>query len=368
MGSSIVSTSTVETYLLNTWYVAAYAHEVTQAPLARTLLEEHVVLFRTETGHATILENRCPHRFAPLALGKVSGETLACGYHGLSFDRVGQCVGNPHGPIPRAARVRAYPAVERYGFVWYWPGQPALADPERIPTLPYLADLERFSIVTGYLHVKANYQLVVDNLLDLSHVPFLHPHFGIRGVSAQEQLAKTTTRVARETDRVTCYRLRSGLPANGPSQELFGFGTEPVDSRSNMTWMPPAILDFDLGSCRCGTAEAEGLCLPAAHCITPETARTCHYFFAQARNLRRGEPEVDQYLLKMLDNAFRLQDEPMIEAVQGCMGETTDLDSLHPLLLRTDAAPVAARQILARLIAAERGAAGGVDVRAADAR
>jgi vanillate O-demethylase monooxygenase subunit len=241
--------------------------------------------------------------------------------------------------------------------VWFWPGEPSLADPERIPTFAYLADPERFSVVAGYLHVEANYQLVVDNLLDLSHVPFLHPHFGIRGVSAQEQLDKTKTRVVRETDRVIYYRLRSGLPANGPNQEIFGFGTEPVDSRSNMTWMPPATLDFDLGSCACGTPAADGLCLPAAHCITPETARTCHYFFAQARNRRRNEPQVDQYLLNMLDTAFRRQDEPMIEAVQRSMGETTDLDSLRPLLLQTDAAPVAARQILARLIAAERAAA-----------
>lgn len=342
-----------ETYLLNTWYVAAYTHEVTQAPLARTLLEQQVVLFRTEAGHASILDNRCPHRFAPLSLGRVNGETLTCGYHGLGFDHTGQCVGNPHGPVPRAARVRAYPTMERYGFVWYWPGEPALAEPDRIPTFGYLADPEKFSVVTGYLHVKANYQLIVDNLLDLSHVPFLHPHFGIQGVSTQEQLARTTTRVSREADRVTCYRLRSGLPANGPSQAMFGFGTEPVDSRSNMTWMPPAVLSFDLGSCRPGTPEAEGLCLPAAHCITPETSRTSHYFFAQARNLRRGEAAVDELLLKLLDTAFRLQDEPMIEAVQSSMGETTDIDSLHPLLLRTDGAPVAARQILAKLIAAE---------------
>lgn len=353
-------------YLQNAWYVAAHSQEVTETPLARTLLERRLVLVRLQSGEPAALEDRCPHRFAPLSRGKISGETLSCGYHGLGFDRSGQCVANPHGPIPRAARVRAYPVMERYGFLWFWPGDPAQADPSKLPDFAYLEDAERFSVVRGYLDVKANYLLVVDNLLDLTHVPFLHPHFGIGGVSRQEQLDRTTTRLVRESDRVISLRLRSGLPPNQPTCEIFGFGPEPVDSRSNMTWYPPALLDFDLGSCLCGTPSETGLCLPAAHCITPETELTCHYFFAQARNLRRTDPAVDQQVLGMLDTAFRLQDEPMIEAVQTSMGATADLDALQPLLLQSDGAPVAARRLLSRLIAQERGVPSPLETPAAE--
>jgi phenylpropionate dioxygenase-like ring-hydroxylating dioxygenase large terminal subunit len=344
----------VSRYLRNIWYVAAYAHEVARVPLARTLLDGPMVLYRKEDDSPVILADRCPHRFAPLSRGRLVGDAIQCGYHGLRFDSSGACVSTPHGnAVPAAARVRTYPAVERYGFVWFWPGDPTHADAAVIPDFSYLSQPDQFAVVKGYLHVKANYQLVVDNLLDLSHAPFLHPGFAIQGVSPEQALAATTTKLIREEGRVIAFRLRSGLPPNQPSRTIFGFGPEPVDSRSHMTWYPPALLDFDLGSCRPGSLPLDGLCLPAAHCITPETELTCHYFFAQGRNLLREDPTVGEKLLGMLDSAFRTQDEPMIEDVQRRMGDSSDLDSLNPVFLPTDGAPVAARRLLKKLIAAE---------------
>jgi phenylpropionate dioxygenase-like ring-hydroxylating dioxygenase large terminal subunit len=346
-------------YLRNIWYVAAYSDELQRAPIARTLLDEPLVLYRKEDGTPVVLSDRCPHRFAPLSRGRIVGDLIECGYHGLRFDSSGACVATPHGnAVPAAARVRNYPAIERYGFVWFWPGDPQGAEAVRPPDLDYLSQPERLAVVKGYLRVKANYQLVVDNLLDLSHAQFLHPGFAISGVTPQQALASTTTKLMRETDRITAMRVRKGLPPNGPTRSLFGFGPEPVDSRSHMTWFPPSLLSFDLGSCLSGSAPEEGLCLPAAHCITPETEFTCHYFFAQARNLRRDDAHVGEQLLAMLDTAFRTQDEPMIEDVQRRMGETSNLDALNPILLQTDAAPVAARRFLQKLIDAEQSAYG----------
>lgn len=353
-------------YLRNIWYAAAYAHEVCRLPLARTLLDEPLVMYRTEGGDPVILADRCPHRFAPLSRGRLLGDHIECGYHGLRFDRAGACVGSPHGPVPKAAQVRHYPAIERYGFVWLWAGDPALADAALLPDFSFLSRPDRFAVVEGYLQVKANYQLVVDNLLDLSHAPFLHPGFAINGVTPQQQLAATTTKLSRETDRVVAFRLRSGLPPNQPSRDIFGFGPEPVDSRSHMTWFPPSLLYFDLGSHLPGTSPEEGLCLPAAHCITPQTEFTCHYFFAQARNMLRDDPAVGDRLLAMLDTAFQSQDEPMIEEVQRRMGDTSDLDSLSPILLPSDGAPVAARRLLERLMAAEQSQAERSSHRGAD--
>lgn len=344
-------------YLLNAWYVAAHASEIQQAPFARRLLDIDVVLFRTAESGIAALEDRCPHRFAPLSRGKVKGNELECGYHGLRFAASGACSLNPHGPVPPRAIVRAFPAVERYGLIWLWPGDPVRADPAAIPEFAFLNDVQRFAILPGYLHVKANYQLIVDNLLDLSHTLFVHPHFAIPGLSLEEQLAGITSRTTVEGDRVSAWRVRKGVPPNKPNREIFGFGPGLVDSRSHMHWHPPALLNFDLGSCLTGTPEEEGLCIPQGHFITPETLLTSHYFFVATHNLRRDDPEVGRKLLETLDLAFRHQDEPMIEAVQTRMGDTDDLDSLHPLLLRTDSAPVAARRILQRLIEAERSAA-----------
>lgn len=347
-------------YLKNAWYVAAASDEVAAAPLARTLLDERVVLYRSASGAVAALQDRCPHRFAPLSLGRIKGEELECGYHGLRFNGSGACSHNPHGPIPPRARVRAYPVTERYGYVWFWPGDPSRAQPELLPKLPFLSDPARFAVMRGYLPVRANYQLIVDNLLDLSHALFLHPHFAVPGQTVEQQLQAISTRTVTEGDTVTAWRMRVAVPPNGPTREIFGFkADQPVDSRSHMTWIPPAVLSFDLGACLTGTAESEGLCIPQAHLITPETELTSHYFFAATRNMRKDDPETGRKLLALLQLAFHEQDEPMIEAVQRNMGATGDFDSLHPILLRTDGAPVMARRTLTRLIAAEQGMASG---------
>jgi vanillate O-demethylase monooxygenase subunit len=347
-------------YLLNAWYVAAYSEEVTREPLARTLLDIPVVFYRTETGEPVALLDRCPHRFAPLSLGKLDGDDLVCGYHGLRFGRAGSCTHNPHSPdsIPKNARVTAFPVAERFGHVWFWPGDPARADIAQLPAeFGFLDEPEKYRNVKGYLHVKAHYQLIVDNLLDLSHAPFLHPHFAVKGMTPEEQLRAVTAKLVRESNRITAYRLRSGVPPNRPTVDIFGFSQDPVDSRSHMTWYPPALLYLDIGTCVAGTPESEGLCMPAAHFITPETERTSHYFFSQTRNMRIHDPEVDIQLAKVFDTAFRLQDEPMIEAVQSRMGAATDIFALNPVLLSADAPPVSARRLLDRLIAEEHGQA-----------
>jgi len=346
------------TYLKNTWYAAARGDELADAPLGRLLLDERVVLYRTASGTVAALQDRCPHRFAPLSMGKVKGEELECGYHGLRFRGTGSCSHNPHGPIPPSARVRAYPVIERYGYVWFWPGDPALANPDALPPFPFLSDPEHFTVTPGHLRVQANYQLIVDNLLDLSHVLYLHPHFAVPEQSAEQQLQSTSTKTVTEGNTVIARRVRIGVPPNAPNREIFGFKPEDrLDSRSHMTWYPPALLSFDLGACLTGTAESSGLCIPQAHLITPETELTSHYFFAATHNMRRDDPATGRKLFELLDLAFRHQDEPMIEAVQRNMGNTGDLDALEPILLRTDGAPVMARRILARLIAAERQAA-----------
>src|SRR3546814_44705 len=159
----------------NRWYCAGWSHELTDAPLGRTLLCRYVVLFRYLAGLAAALYGRFPHRFAPLVQGSVVDDALACPYHGLQFAGDVRCIFNPHGEgkIPPGLQVRAYPLLERHGVLWLWGGEPERAHPAMLPDDGFLVD-PAFSARTGYLKVNAHYQLPIDNLLDLTHGIFLH--------------------------------------------------------------------------------------------------------------------------------------------------------------------------------------------------
>ena len=162
-------------WIRNAWYVAAWAKQVTEGePFARIYLDEPVVLYRTTDGAVTALEDRCCHRLAPLSRGRIEGDNLRCMYHGLMFDPSGACVEIPgETRIPEKYRVRRYPVVERQNVIWIWMGDEALADPGDIIDWPYLDD-PAWPYEGGYLHYKSNYQLIVDNFLDFSHLPYVH--------------------------------------------------------------------------------------------------------------------------------------------------------------------------------------------------
>lgn len=344
--------------LKNAWYAAAYSHEVGEGTLARTLIERPVVLFRDSNGELGMILNRCPHRFASLSAGKRIEDTLECPYHGLRFNTRGECVLNPHaknkGPL-RAADLPSWPVMERYGVIWFWPGDPALADPSALPRVDFLEKPDEYAVVRGLLPVRGHYELVVDNLLDLSHAAYIHPQFSGGNYTAEELLAATRQKLERRERSIVNHRLRSGLGPSSAHVRLFGMDPNvPVHTDTTMTWYPPAFLDFAVGSWELDQPRETGVHIPQLHFITPETEFTSHYFFINGRNRRQNEPEVDEAMLSFFDLAFRQQDEPMIEMVQQNMGAVSDINDLNPILLPTDAAPVSARRMLAELIAKER--------------
>src|SRR5215475_13117307 len=119
-------------WIANAWYVAAWSHELKAGQLlARTIIDQPLVLYRTGSGEIVALEDRCCHRFAPLSLGRLEGDDLRCMYHGLKFARDGRCIEIPGQKlIPQSACVRGYPVAQRGSWVWLWMGEPALADPQ----------------------------------------------------------------------------------------------------------------------------------------------------------------------------------------------------------------------------------------------
>jgi phenylpropionate dioxygenase-like ring-hydroxylating dioxygenase large terminal subunit len=337
-------------FLRNTWYAAAWADELADKPLARTLLGEPIVMFRTGTGVAA-LGDRCAHRFAPLHLGKVIGDTLQCPYHGLRYDSSGQCIHNPHGggkPLA-AAKVPSYPVIERYGLVWIWLGEPAAADVGKIPDFGHLIDSKSYTTVPGsYLHIAANYELVADNLLDLSHVEFLHPSsFGTDAISSGKH------DVLVEGNTVYSNLLCSSVAAPPRLAAVYPTEGKPTDYSLNMRWDPPSVMRLDVGLVLAGLPREKGINLLATHIVTPETESATHYFFTSSRNFRMTDEDFSRNSRAAVYAIFEREDKQMLEAQQQMMG-TTDLWQLSPVLLATDAAAVRARRLLARLIESER--------------
>jgi len=346
-------------YLRKAWYAAAWSHEVVDKPLARTLLEEPIFFIRGQEGTVIALADRCPHRFAPLSKGKLIDGAIQCPYHGLRFGPNGSCVHNPHGPIPAAAKVKAYRLIERYGVVWIWMGEPEAADESLLPEFSVLVDPEKYAVVGDYIHLEVNYQLAIDNLLDLSHVQFLHPVVGNSDSSDRNRF-----RSKIEGNTVWAFNDMPGEPLTKLWKMLWKTDLEVGDRRAYMRWDPPANMLLDVGFTGCGRPKSEGATQYSAHLLTPETERTTHYFWATARDVQRDNVALNEQIRNSVNHAFRNEDAPMMAACQDRMGGTTDLMALQPLLLTTDVAAARARNILDKLIRAEHGE--GVSMRAPD--
>ena len=333
-------------YLHDTWYVAAWSDEITRAPLARTLLGQPVVLYRCEDGSPAAIGGRCPHRFAPLAGGTLLGDALECPYHGLRFGPSGACVHNPHGAgvVPNAARVPRYAIAEGDGLVWMWGGEVDRADESCIPRLSHLVD-PALGTVRGYLPMQANYELGVDNLIDLSHTQFVH---GDTLFSARYSAA--TTRVSHEGDTVTVTLWIPNSAVPGAYVAHVKDPEAPVDYWLDATWRPPAIVLNDVGVSPVGAPREQGVRSTGTHILTPETEHTAHYFFAHSRNTKIDDAGFDEQIRRWHRVGFGEQDKVVIEAAAAMMGAETDPLRLGAILLPTDSGAVRVRRMLARLI------------------
>lgn len=343
-------------YIRESWYPASWADELGSEPLARKFLDEDIVLYRTDEGEPVALANACPHRFAKLSKGRIHGSALACPYHGLRFAPDGQCSLNPHGPTPKAVRVRSYPLAERYGMIWIWMGASENADPSKLPLITDRED-ERFEWVTGYLHVQGNYQLVIDNLLDLTHVEFMHPF--LSNVKPDDR-PELRFKSYEDGDQIVSRYYQPDIALTQLVGALWDEAPERISMVAEMRWNAPANLvqenRFDVAE---EVERCEGVVLiPFCHLLTPETASSTHYFWGSGRNQKVGIVEVSQGLQMGISATFANEDEPMIADIQDYVGDQ-DLLNLKPLLLPIDKSAVLARRRVAARIAQEATAAGG---------
>lgn len=304
-------------FLRNCWYMAGWSEAIAPGDsLSRTIIGLPILLHRRDSDARLLAsDDRCPHRFAPLSMGRsLGGGRVQCGYHGLEFDlESGQCIRNPHGRnlIPKQLRLRTYEIVERYGIIWLWPGD-AEADEKTIPDYAVLDTPSEYVSRRDHMRMDVPYDLIVDNLVDCSHVNFLHD--GILG-NVEMNAAGTTIEQAGET--LTVKRYMRNVPPPGVHDRLFRNDGASVDHWLNFRWNLPSSLLLDTGITVPGGSREEGTGYFGVHILTPETATTTHYHTCASRwNVTPGS-EVEDVRRELADLrlfAFQQQDEPMIRA------------------------------------------------------
>ncbi|WP_166459492.1 aromatic ring-hydroxylating dioxygenase subunit alpha [Amycolatopsis pithecellobii] len=342
--------------LKNTWYAAAWSDELVHGrPLGRRFLNEPVVMFRQADGTPVALSDLCPHRFAPLHRGKQVGDVIQCGYHGLEFGADGRCVRNPHGKgVPSGARVRRYPMVERYNLLWIWPGA-GEPDDTLIPgEFAFLTESGR-AHNRGYINANANYLLMLDNLMDVSHALYLHS-----GSLTTEDMRQNYEPKVGIEDGVTKLVINQYEVVPPPFwAAALPPGTERVDVRETSHGHMPSLVMHEMVYSQVGRPPYSegGVSSRSAHLYTPETDGTTHYFYCLSRDFHRDDAEVHEKISAELHRIFTTEDVPMIEAQQRLIGDR-DLMSMKPALIHTDKASVLMRRHLAGLIEKEKAAAG----------
>ncbi|GLV26469.1 aromatic ring-hydroxylating dioxygenase subunit alpha [Sphingobium sp. Cam5-1] len=307
-------------FIRDAWYVGAWSHELdVTSMMSRRLLGDNILFFRTTDGKVAAIRDRCSHRFAPLSIGRREGDCVRCMYHGLLFDADGKCIEEPgrKGVSPNT-NVRSYPTVERYKQVWIWMGDPAKADPDLIPDCHYQDD-PAWASIPAYIHYKADYRLILDNLLDFSHLTYVHENT----LGGSATIAHIRPKIERDADKVRLTRWYLGEPGIAPYLKGFNTFEGPVDRwHIYELHIPGNVFLMDSGSAPAGSGAPEGqrvseaMQFRATQIVTPEDEQNSHFFWSYAHNFNIGDREFTAKLAARIAEGFE-EDRLMIEAQQG---------------------------------------------------
>ncbi|MEO9633391.1 MAG: aromatic ring-hydroxylating dioxygenase subunit alpha [Parasphingorhabdus sp.] len=337
----------------NRWYIAAFSDEITREPMERTILGKPVVFYRTEAGAAVAMYGICPHRYFPLAQGKLEGDAIVCGYHGFKFDFNGKCIDIPSQGTGSGFCQPSYRIEERGSLCWIWMGDQDVCDPALIP--PYedfgLEQPGWYDSSYNYCLIKGRPQLLVDNLMDLTHLPYVHHHIkgaeGMKDPTLTQEERNGFFNVIREMPlywnpfHELIYgkdakfegeaRVENATAVYGPELIRTGLGT--IQSIDGDTNIPPEL----------GT-------IHILHGITPESENSVHYFGFSTRDFRLGDKGLDEFQLNS-DVKIRGQDKVAIEAVETRLDASAKLQ--QELLVKSDIGAVKVRKIIQGMLDAE---------------
>jgi phenylpropionate dioxygenase-like ring-hydroxylating dioxygenase large terminal subunit len=341
-------------YPLNAWYVAAWDHEVTRNPMSRRIAGRPLALYRTEEGRAVALADACWHRLAPLSLGRTVGkDEIQCPYHGITYNSAGRCTSMPaQETINPSATVPSYPVVERHRYVWVWLGDATKADPSLVPDMHQMSS-DEWAGDGETIHAPCNYQLVLDNLMDLTHEEFVHS-----SSIGQDELSESEFVVTHEGSTVTVARWMLDIEAppfwlKNMRDKFPGFeGT--VDRWQIITFQSPSTITIDVGVAKAGTGapdgdRSQGVNGYVMNTISPETDKTCHYFWAFMRSYRLESQLITTQLRDGVQGVFG-EDEAMLKAQQEAIDANPDYEFYS---LNIDAGGMWVRRLIERQLEAE---------------
>ena len=342
---------------LNAWYVACTPDEIDGKPLGRRICNQSIAFFRGPQGEVAAVEDFCPHRGAPLSLGKVVNGELVCGYHGLAMGCDGKTVSMPGQRVRGFPPVRRFAVAERYGFVWVWPGDASLADADSIP-VPAWHGRDDWAVGGGRFHIRCDYRLLVDNLMDLTHETYVHANS-----IGQKEIDEAPVNTSVEGEQVITARRMSGIHAPPFWQAAMAAnGLDPnalVDRWQICRFVPPSNVLIDVGVALAGqggfdadpTMKASGIVVDY---ITPETDGTCWYFWGMARHFQPHDEALTERIRSGQQTIFT-EDLEMLERQQQNLQAQPERALLK---LNIDTGGVQARKIIDRLVAAEQATAG----------
>lgn len=338
----------------NTWYVACTPDEIESKPLGRQICGERIAFYRGAEGKVVAVEDFCPHRGAALSLGHVREDgNLVCGYHGLVMGCEGKVVEMPMQRVRGFPCIKSYPVVERYGFIWVWPGDAEQADPALIHHLEWAVNPE-WAYGGGLFHINCDYRLMIDNLMDLTHEAYVHTDS-----IGQDEIDESPVATKVDGDTVITSRFmdkimappfwRAALRGNDLADDV------PVDRWQISRFTPPSHVLIDVGVAHAGTGgfDADPKHKAAAIVVdfmTPETETSHWYFWGMARNFKPQDKALTAAIREGQHRIFS-QDLSVLEAQQQNMLAYPDR---RLLMLNIDAGGVQSRRILDRMVAAEQ--------------
>ncbi|MFI5057216.1 MAG: Rieske 2Fe-2S domain-containing protein [Candidatus Acidiferrales bacterium] len=333
-------------FLRDLWYAVAWDHEIKHAPFARTVCGETIVFYRQSNGALSAFEDCCPHRLLPLSMGYLKGDHLICKYHGLEFNQCGECVWMPGQPgVHRDAKIGIYPVAERHRFVWVWIGSPELADEKKIPDLSWCSD-PKWVFEGSTYHVKCNFQLLVDNLMDLSHETYVHP-----SSIGQKEIVEAPIKTTSDDTSVTVTRWMNNIdPPPFWAVNLRSHGK--CDRWQICQFSLPANVMIDVGVALTGTGapqgdRSKGVTGIVVNLMTPETETLTWYHWGMARNFQTEDRGLTFRIRDAQASVFA-EDMDILDAQQQNILRREDRKLLD---LKIDSGGVYARRIIERELA-----------------
>jgi phenylpropionate dioxygenase-like ring-hydroxylating dioxygenase large terminal subunit len=349
-------------FIKNAWYVAAWADEVDAAPLERRILNEPVVVFRDGEHRAAALADMCCHRGAPLSCGKVVASGIECGYHGMVYAGDGACVhipGQVH--IPPKARVRSYRLVEKDALLWIWMGDPAAADPSKIVDYPFHNDTTNWPHKHAMYPIRGSSSLMVDNLMDLTHLGYVHTStIGGSPKSHVEAIMDTTP--TEKGLKFTRWLLDSPVPPT--YKKAVPALADRIDRWQEFEFIAPATVLQWVGAIDAGTGAYDkgkrdgGFSMRVFHGLTPETETSCLYFWSTLNGFQPSDPAATERIFSEVSMAFK-EDQYIVQEQQARLSECGESALIN---IVADGARMHMRRVLEKLAARDRGAPEGAGV------